>query len=382
VAAPAVADAMKSSPQNESGTEMKKPKSKKSVKFGSMSHGRRKRKPTAGSERRRVTQNAVSSSNETESIYKVRHFKLADIKAKKPPGPIDPEVVERIVEGYRTHGQLMPLTVRVINKVPHLEVGFHRRAAAEKLGLKVVPCNVIRGKTVAALWRISENRDRKILTVLEQAEQMAEWFRLIEDSAPTTENEGKNIGPGRPEGAKKKALKYLPISGKTQAAKQKALDRLLKVDTIDPAVKLAIRDTALADSHHKLLQIADEPTPKAQLAKVKALTECSRKTPAKARAVESDGNEPLEVAKREFRRAKDLRRALKRLSEAECRAFLCVVLRLVLGKEEDDQREEQEHGGAEEENDDVERSEGNDAEEGDDGHDEDGDDEGDDEDEE
>jgi hypothetical protein len=210
---------------------------------------------------------------------------------------------------------------------------------------------------------------------------MAEWFHLVEEMNPVSE-EAETRGPGRPEGAKKKAARYLPIPGKTQAAKEKALDRLLKIAAIDPVARLAARDAGLADSHKKLLQMSNEPTPKAQLAKIKALTECSRKTPAKAQAVESDGNEPLEVAKREFRRAKDLRRALKRLSEAECRAFLCVVLRLVLGKEEDDQREEQEHGGAEEENDDVERSEGNDAEEGDDGHDEDGDDEGDDEDEE
>jgi ParB-like chromosome segregation protein Spo0J len=337
-------DAMKAGVQNESSTEMRKTKTKKSVKFGSQSHDRRKSKPADDAVRTRVAKDSASSPNETGSTYKVRHFKLADIKAKKPHGPIDPEVVERIVEGYRTHGQLMPLTVRVINKVPHLEVGFHRRAAAEKLGLKVVPCNVIRGKTVAALWRISENRDRKILSVLDQAEQMAEWFHLVEEMNPVSE-EAETRGPGRPEGAKKKAARYLPIPGKTQAAKEKALDRLLKIAAIDPVARLAARDAGLADSGQKLLQIADEPTAKAQLAKIKAPPKRSGKTGSDTSDDHADEAEPpLVVLKRVWKTTKDLQAAWKRASLDDRRAFIVEDLKYPLDEEPEGDDEERDDG--------------------------------------
>jgi hypothetical protein len=168
---------------------------------------------------------------------------------------------------------------------------------------------------------------------------MAEWLQLVDKLTPSEDGGAKKSG--RPEGLKKKAAKQLPIPGKNLAAKQKALARRLKVAKIDPAARQAARDAGFADSQTKMSQIAREPTPQAQLAAVKALANGSRKTPAKPRAVESDSNEPpLEVAKREFRRAKDLRRALRRLSEVELRLFLAAILAFVLGKEAEDERGE------------------------------------------
>jgi hypothetical protein len=322
---------------------MKREKPKKVNDTRTKSGERRKRKPTSGSERRRVAKGAASSPNEPS--YKVRHFALGDIKAKKPSGPIDPEVIERIVEGYRTHGQLMPLTVRVINGVPHLVTGFHRRAAAEKLGLEVVPCNVIRGgKTIAALWKISENRDRKILTVLDQAEQMAEWFGLVEEMNPVPKD-AKKHGPGRPEGAKKKAAKYLPIPGKTPAAKQKTLDRLLKIAATEPAAKQAARDAGFADDQKKLLQVAGESTPDAQLNKVITLRGGSgQEQPSKAADETEEADPPLVGLKREWKKAKKLRAAWQNAALEDRRAFIIEDLEYPLDEEpeaEDDEDDDE-----------------------------------------
>jgi ParB-like chromosome segregation protein Spo0J len=354
---------------------------------------RRKRKLTAGSERRRVAKKAPASSpNPTEPSYKIHYYAPDEINADKPSRPINPDAVQRITEGRRRHGQFSPLTVRVINGVPHLMTGFHRLEAAKKLKLKKVPCFVIRGgKTIARLWQISENLHRAELAVLDEAEQTAEWLKLVEKLAPSQDDDPKKRGPGRPEGLKKKAAKELPLPGKTDAAKQKTLDRRLKIANIDAAARQAARDAGFADSQTKMSQIAREPTARAQLAKVEALTKSSRKTPAKLPGSESAGDEPpLEVAKREFRRAKNLRRALMRLSEKEVRLFLAAILAFVLGKEDDqrdevsdgrdDERGEGERGGSDsgDDVDDVDDEE--DDEERDDGDDEDGHEEGDDED--
>ena len=353
-----------------------KTNSKKAAKFGPKGNERRKRNATAGSERRRIAKDTAASPVATEPSYTVHFFALEDIKIKKSLSAIHPDTVERIVGGYRTHGQLMPVTVRLIHGVPHLATGVHRWHAAKALGLKKVPCFVIRGgKTMAALWSISENRDRKILTVLDQAEQMAEWFRLMDEMNPVSK-EAEKHGPGRPEGAKKKALRSLPIPGRTEAAKEKALARLLKIAAIDSAAKLAAREAGSANSQKKLLQISDESTPKAQLAK--ALASGSGKAPPKRPG--SGGGvaaSALEKAKAEFLGATTLLRALKRLStEHEVRIFLAFVLAWVLGKDLDDEVFKDDNGAFDDNHETVvEDTEDSEDKKGDD---EDGDDDGDD----
>jgi ParB-like chromosome segregation protein Spo0J len=313
---------------------MRKPKTKKPVNHSNKPGERRTRKPKSGSHRTPVGQNAATSPNPTEPSYKIRYYAPDEIKAGKPSRPINPDTVDRIVEGKRRHGQFSPLTVRVITGVPHLMTGFHRLEAAKKLKLKKVPCFVIRGKTNARLWQISENLHRAELTVLDEAEQTAEWLKLVEKLAPSQDRDAEKRGPGRPEGLKKKAAKELPIPGKTDAAKLKTVDRRLKIANIDAAARQAARDAGFADSQTKLSRIARELTPKAQLAAAAAMANGSWKKPPKAEDTEGDGGEPpLELAKREFQKAKDLRRALKRLSGADCRAFLAVVREYVLGEE-------------------------------------------------
>jgi ParB-like chromosome segregation protein Spo0J len=311
---------------------MKKPKTKKIVKHRNGSHERRKRKATSGSERRRVAQNAAASSNPTEPSYKIRYFAPDEIKADNPSRPINADTVERIAEGKRRHGQFSPLTVRVINGVPHLMTGFHRLEAAKELKLKKVPCFVIRGgKTIARLWQISENLHRAELTVLDEAEQTAEWLELLKKLAPNQDRDAEKRGPGRPEGLKKKAAKELPIPGKTDAAKQKTVDRRLKIADIDAAARQAAREAGIADSQTKLSRIAREPTPKAQRAAVEAMANGSWKTPPVSK---SGGDEPpLVVLKSAWKKAKDLKAAWEMASLEDRRAFIIEDLKYPLDEE-------------------------------------------------
>jgi ParB-like chromosome segregation protein Spo0J len=313
--------------------DMKNQKSKKVANHSNKPGERRKRKPNAGSERRRVAQNAAASSNPTGPSYKIRYFAPDEIKADSPSRPINADTVERIAEGNRRHGQFSPLTVRVINGVAHLTTGFHRLEAAKTLKLKKVPCFVIRGKTIARLWQISENLHRAELTVLDEAEQTAEWLALVEKLAPSQDRDAEKRGPGRPEGLKKKAAKELPIPGKNLAAKQKALDRRLKLAKIAPAARQAARDAGFADSQTKLSRIAREPTPKAQRAAVEAMANGSWTSPPVSK---SGGDEPpLVVLKSAWKKAKDLKAAWEMASLKDRRAFIIEDLKYPLDQERD-----------------------------------------------
>jgi ParB-like chromosome segregation protein Spo0J len=318
---------------------MKNDKSKKVANLRNKPGERRKRKPTSGSERRRVAQNAAASSNPTGPSYKIRYFAPDEIKADRPSRPINGDTVERIAEGNRRHGQFSPVTVRVINGVPHLMTGYHRLEAAKKLKLKKVPCFVIRGgKAIARLWQISENLHRAELSVLDEAEQTAEWLKLVEKLAPSQERDAEKRAPGRPEGLKKKAARELQIPGKSDAAKQKTLDRRLKIANIDAAARQAARDAGFADSQTKMSQIAREPTPKAQRAAVEAMANGSW-TPSPA--PKSGGDEPpLVVLKSAWKKAKDLKAAWDAASLEDRRTFIIEDLKYPLDEEPEAEDEE------------------------------------------
>jgi hypothetical protein len=57
----------------------------------------------------------------------------------------------------------------------------------------------------------------------------------------------------------------------SESAKRKRLERATLIDGIYPEAKEAARTAGFADNQSKLLAIAGEPTPKAQLAKIGAL---------------------------------------------------------------------------------------------------------------
>ncbi len=251
---------------------MKKPKSTKSVKFGSASHKRRNRKPTSGSERRRVAKKGPVSNIPTTPSHEVHHIPIDEIVVGDGRRPINAEKVEELKRSIAKIELRTPLTVRPLKGgKKRLVTGLHRLEAMKALGRTKVPCVYIKRNLMARLWEISENLHRSPLSVLEESERIAEWLELAKELESSSGQDSKKDGPGRPEGLKKKAAKELPIPGKTLPAKQKALDRRLKIAKIDPEAKQAARDAGFADDQKKLLQVAGEPTPEAQLKKVRTL---------------------------------------------------------------------------------------------------------------
>jgi hypothetical protein len=123
-----------------------------------------------------------------------------------------------------------------------------------------------------------EDLYRGKLTALEEAEHQAECVRRIAEVS--RQNVPKPKG-GRPEGAIAKAARDLPMKGKTQEARRKAIERALKIAAIASEAKVAVRKAGLDHNKSALREIAKVETAEEQLQKVQELIDRQAKKPAK-----------------------------------------------------------------------------------------------------
>jgi ParB-like chromosome segregation protein Spo0J len=296
-----------------------------------VSRDRRKRNAKNPSVRKAVAKAPAPApvNQMTAPSYKVHDIAIDSIRVPDTLNKVNPENVERLVESIGMIGLRTPITIRPLESGPQLAVGLDRLEAAKILGWKTIPCVEIRGgPTIARLWVIAENLHRATLSALEDAELTAEWVELTEALQPIS---AQQKGPGRPESGKAKAARELPVKGKTEQARRKNIERKLKIAAIDPAVKDAVREAGLDDNPSKLLKISAETTPEAQLAKVHEPKAGSPK-PDPGPSADSTGTvQPaFEVLKREWKRAKKLRRAWERASPSDRTRFVKKVLKYTL----------------------------------------------------
>jgi ParB-like chromosome segregation protein Spo0J len=261
--------------------------------------------------------------------YKVHNIDIDTIKVVDPHRTVNPEKVQRLVDSIRALGLRTPLTVRPLKSGLRLVAGLHRLEALKILGWKTVPCVKIRGgKIIARLWQIAENLHRADLTALEESEQVAEWVKLTESLEPISGQNVQKKGPGRPESGNAKAARELPVRGKTDEAKRKNIERNRKIARIDPVAKEAVIKAGLDNNPSKLLKIAAETTPEAQLAKVLELKARPPK-PVLGAASDppSDSASPFEALKREWKLAKKLQLAWKDAPQSDRTRFVTKVLK-------------------------------------------------------
>jgi ParB/RepB/Spo0J family partition protein len=182
-------------------------------------------------------------------------------------------------------GQYRPITVR-----PHPKHGGKFEAiagvtlikAAESLGWTTIRADILEcDDKEAELWQALENLYRSELTALEQAEHLAVIVRRIaERESGQTAKKGKSKG-GRPESVVTKTARDLPVPGKTQAARKKALERGLRIAAMSPEVKTEILEAGLDGNQSALIEIAEQDTTEGQLAKIQEIAQ--KKTSSKAK---------------------------------------------------------------------------------------------------
>jgi ParB family chromosome partitioning protein len=183
----------------------------------------------------------------------------------------NPEQVRMIADSIAQIGLVNPITVTSaqtpadvgaseIGATVNLVAGLHRLEAHKLLGLTHVDAIVVASDRIDdRLREIAENLWRVELTVLERSELVEEWTKLIREKA------GQVAHPGG----------FQPKDqGISRAAKELGLTRedvrrSKAVAGISPEAKAAAKAGHLSDNQKALLDIAKQPTPEAQVKKVR-----------------------------------------------------------------------------------------------------------------
>jgi hypothetical protein len=221
--------------------------------------------------------------------WNVRRIALDQVFIPENYRPCQEEYVRALAESMNAPiGLRTPITVwksdgqaeGVSRGTLVLLAGRHRLEAAKSLNWTHIESIELKGtEQQARLWHVEENLIRGDLSVLDRAEHIDQWVLLHEANNEISGQPDQKKKPGRPEGGIAKAARNLPVPGKTEEARRKFIERSIKIATIAPEAKAAVRSAGLANNQRALLAIANEPTPEAQLLKVAELSAAKRARP-------------------------------------------------------------------------------------------------------
>jgi ParB family transcriptional regulator, chromosome partitioning protein len=234
-------------------------------------------------------------------IVATRDIKIEDIVFRDRLRPPRPENVAKLAESLKTLGQTRGITVRPNPEQDGKFIGIAGDTlfeAAKSLKWARIRADIMQCTDVEArLWEATENLYRGELTALEEAEHQAECVRLIvEREVVSRQNVAKPKG-GRPEGAIAKAARDLPIKGKTQQARRKAIERGLKIAAISSEAKAAVTKAGLDDNPSALHEIAKIENAEDQLQKVQQIIKRQAKKQAKRDHVKKAGKAKADADK-------------------------------------------------------------------------------------
>lgn len=146
-----------------------------------------------------------NSSSEMFSFISIDEIAL---NPYQPRQNFDPSKLEDLVNSVREKGVLQPLLVRESLNGYELIAGERRLRAAEKTGLKEVPCRILKLSDEESLEiALLENVQRADLNCLEEA---AGYLKLINEFSYTQEMLSKKIGKSRSHIANSLRLLSLP----------------------------------------------------------------------------------------------------------------------------------------------------------------------------
>jgi ParB family chromosome partitioning protein len=224
-------------------------------------------------------------------IIATQDIKIEDIVFRDRLRPVRPENVTKLAESLKTLGtQTRSISVR-----PDPErdgkfliiAGATLFEAAKSLNWTHIRADIMEcTEAEARLWEAMENLYRAELTALEEAEHQAECVRRIVEIS--RQNVAKR-NVGRPEGAIAKAARDLPMKGKTQQARRKAIERGLKIAAISSEAKVAVTKAGLDDNRSALREIAKIENAEEQLQKVQQIIKRQAKKQAKRDHVKKGG---------------------------------------------------------------------------------------------
>lgn len=142
----------------------------------------------------------------------------------------------------------------------------------------------------ARMAEIEEVLDHAATPHLDKCELVAEWVHHAEAKFAISGQLDRKSGAGRPLGGIARAARELPLPGKSEEARRKFIQRAIDINCIWPEVKSAARKAKLDNIQSALLDIADERSVAAQLAKVAEIAARKAAPRRKSRARKGDGS--------------------------------------------------------------------------------------------
>jgi ParB/RepB/Spo0J family partition protein len=216
----------------------------------------------------------------TASSQQLKSIPIAQIQIVGSRRTLDEETVRILSLSIEQSGLRNPISVIAgtpSGRIYNLVTGVHRLEASKRLGRSTIDAFVMEeGQVDVSRWRIEENLLRRDLNVLNTAEATAEWVRLAEADFGHVVHKPSG---GRPEGGVARAARQLPVAGKSEEARRKAVERAIRIDQISAEAKTAAINAGFADNQRTLLEIAKQPTLEAQLLKVEELSAVKRARP-------------------------------------------------------------------------------------------------------
>lgn len=229
--------------------------------------------------------------------------------------PLVSKQVKIIADSMTKIGLKTPITVRAGKKGPALITGLHRLEAAKSLGWRHIDCFVMKGdKTERQLWTLAENLHRADLTVLQRAEFVTKWEKLVKQQA-------KGAQDAQP-GGRQPEDKGISKTAKQLGVTRDEIRRSRAVAKISRQAKRAAEAAGVAGNQKVLLEVAKEPK-NAQVAKVHELANRKRE---KKRTLSRNEKKQLKALKRAFAQAQDFKIAWNGASEPVRQKFVKTVL--------------------------------------------------------
>ena len=211
--------------------------------------------------------------------------------------PTHADKVGELVQSIRTLGlQAAPVVIEREGRFK-LVSGRHRLEALRVLGYDEAPVRVVGFDDLQArLWTISENLHRNELSTLHRAEQVAEYARLMSEGLAQKEEQVEPDDEKEPQATAsepEKVAQVAPVyaggrgnTGGVRAASRELgitrdeARRSVKIDSITPEAKEAVREAGLDRNQSALLRVASY----ADEDQVEAVKEIAREKSEKALA--------------------------------------------------------------------------------------------------
>ena len=251
-----------------------------------------------------------------QSIYVIgkngAHLAIDALKILPNRRPADPAKVRLIAASMAVIGQLYPIIVREVKKKFYVTAGLHRVEAAKSLGWQHIWCTYTMGgadDVEVRMILISENLHRADLRVLDRAEYIDEWRRLVRQRAKEGQIASPVMSGGMPSGGTQPSEAGIKKTARALGLTPREVRRARAIATMSPDAKGEARQLRLDNSQHVLLAVAKLPGG----VQVNALRDVAEERAAKTKAHIPLATQAAlaEAAKLQSAIAKDEERVLK-----------------------------------------------------------------------